>query len=303
MRAGYAKSGLVPVLPLDSMMEHFGNYLIRPAFEKENNTLVIALNHLVIEEKNNTQYSIGNIYIDADFYLGNNNQYVKVFGLDSLFEFALDNDDPIGTLSKVYSRIFSRLLVSVTGLHVPAGEPTFSMQQVAAMDSTVNHKFPVYHQLANPGIYYTIEEFLNNTPGDTAFIQKHANSFDIITDWFYKTRPGSKKKGIDLTDTTCFAVFNGKKWYRPYKNEFKEMTFKDGHFYYLDKADGLILPSNNNYIMFFPGLGLVGSLAAVAVQTAVYSNIKDKPGKYGDAVFLFKLNPETGAGIRTERLE
>ncbi|RYG27335.1 MAG: hypothetical protein EOO01_41515, partial [Chitinophagaceae bacterium] len=268
MALGYSKSGLVAETALDSMMEAFCHTMISPAKQRNSGTLVVALKHLIVEEKYNTQFSIGNIYLDADFYLGNNGQFVKVMAIDSLFEFALDGRNPIQTLSLVYSRIFSSIILSVSAMQVP-GELPVPLDDVRNMDAIENRKFAVYTAEPRPGIYYTVSEFLNNTPGDTAFVQKHMNNFDVVTDWFFKKGEGKKKRGVELTDTICFAVYNGKKWYRPYQHEFKEMKFKEGNFYYLEKADGLILPSTNNYYMFFPGFGVVGGLAAVAVQASV----------------------------------
>ena len=297
LAGGIKKAPLTTAYPLDSMMSNFGARLIGKAAEKENNTLFISLKDLIIEEKNNGEFAIGNIYLNADFYLEQNGRYTKVCTMDSLFEFRI-MPPQADYLAKVSNRIFSGLMTSIAMVTPPKDQPSFSLEEVKNMEQIARSKYPVYSQEHKQGIYYTFGQFIGNTPGDTAFIHKHNVGGDMVSDKFYKKQEG--RKGTDLADTTCFAIYSGGKWYIPYGKRvmFKEMLFRNGDFFYTQKGEGLVQVSAATYGYF--GGGLLGYLAANAVAENTNNKNPDKKGK---AVFRYKLNPETAGGIKVERLE
>lgn len=304
MREGYKHSGLVAAYPLDSMLRTFALDLVAPAAAKDSQTLVVALKHIVVEEKTNTDFTIGNIYLDADFYLGAGQRYTRVAAIDTLVEFQMKASKP-EFLSFVFSHLFSRYLYALATAPVPEGLPVYDMQQVQAMDSVVRSRYPVYVEAPRKGVYYTLAEFLNNQPSDTVFAHDHVNCNEVISEFFY-LRPQPKKNRLSLSDTTCFAVFNGRKWYMPYGKSFQEVLVKDGDFYYKGKDQGLV-QTGAAAPYYMAGFGLVGAVASVAT-TAIYNGIADgrnarNPERQGKAVFRYKLDPERGGGIRTERLE
>ncbi len=298
LAGGVKRAPLVTAYPLDSMMSNFGTRLIGKAAKQENNTLFISLKDFIVEEKTNGEFAIGNIYFNADFYLEQSGRYTKVCTMDSLFEFRIMSPQA-DYLTKVSNRILSGLMTSIAVITVPQGQTSFSLEEVKDMDKLARSRYPVYSQEHKQGIYYTFGQFLSNTPGDTAFTHKHNVGGDMVSDKFYKKQEG-RNKGTDLADTTCYAVYSSGKWYIPQGKRviFKEMLFRNGDFFYTQKGEGLVQVSAATYGYF--GGGVLGYLAANAVAES--ANNKN-PNKQGKAVFRYKLNPETGGGIKVERLE
>jgi hypothetical protein len=294
LSSGPKWSKIVTTYPFDSMMRNFADKYFSAATSKGDRELVIAFHALNLEEKSNGSYRIGNLYLHADFYSCKDEQYVPLLKLDTLLEFQIGRWD-VYDLANVYNRVFSNILNNLS-MAEAADAKAYDWKQLIEGEGAHRKKYPVYYEQPRKGIYYTKEQFLQNTPGDTAFIQQHFNNTQVIWDKFFLKEEG-KKRGKNLYDTTCFAIFNGEKWFRPYENrEFVEMLVRNGEFYYLKKSEGLVLFSNN--VGFALGGGIIGYLIA----ESVIDKINKDTDRKGDAVFRYKLGADV-PDVRVERME
>lgn len=289
-----------PLFPVDSMISDFAKDLIKQALRKEENELLIALYDCNVTNRKLDGLLLGNLYLNARFYLGHENQYKQVAAVDSLFECATYNTPEL-SLSKAGSKIISTLLLKAANAKTDILEKDkiYTREEIAGVISHRN--YPVYVQQPRAGVYYTFEQFLNNMPGDTAFVHQHSNDYGIIIDKFYTKTEGAKKRN-NLADT-CFAIFNGTKWFTAYGDQFKEMKIRNNEFYFQAYATGPAGSSmNTNFFvpMTLVG-GAIGAGIAGVISIAVDSHQRSNPNKMIKATYLFKLDPVLKRGIRVER--
>lgn len=160
-----------------------------------------------------------------------------------------------------------------------------SSAQLLATFTQEHSKYPVYTETPKRGIYYTYEEFLANTPADTGFVERHWNTEGYETYTFY-TRKENGKKGNNLDKTECFAVYNGKKWFKKTSMGVYEMKFRDGDFYYPETGRGL--RANEDMAILF---GLAGVL------------LTNPHAKGNGAIYRLRYNPVINGGQFVERLQ
>jgi hypothetical protein len=291
-----------PRYPVDSMISNFASLVISKAAQKDNKELLIALYDCNVTNRKLDGLLLGNLYLNVRCYLGHENQYKQVAAVDSLFECATYNTPEL-SLSKAGNKVLSGLLLKVANAKTDISnkDKLYTREDIASISAISHRDYPVYFQQHQAGVYYTLDQFLNNTPGDTTFVQQHSNDYGLIIDKFYIKAEGAKKPD-NLADT-CFAIFNGTKWFTPYGDQFKEMKIRNDDFYFQAYAAGMAGSSmNTNFFvpMTLVG-GAIGAGLAGVISIAVDSHQRSNPNKMRKATYLFKLDPELKRGIRVER--
>lgn len=288
----------------DSLSVHLQNFvqsMMAPVVQKGDQDLLIVVHNFRLQDIVKGQPLISSILIDMDCYLGKNGMYVPAVHFDSLYEMHIPKET-IQVLAGVSGYIFTQV-IKEAALVQP--QPDIAGKSIAAIlseEDNAKQGLPVYNQVPKAGIYYTFDQFKNNTPGDAEFYHDHYFTGDTHVDRFYLSS-AKKKKEKDLSDTVCFAVFNGEKWYRPYTaNTFKEMKKIDGDFYYFGISKGLKLEDYSSIGMVGYPYGAIGALITTGVAHVLNEKERSKPPVYDDALFQMRLDPVTGNGKKLDRV-
>jgi len=267
----------------DHMLEQFAQITAGQAAAKGDQTLLIVVRDFSMADRP-IQGEMGTFYGRMDFYLGKNDRYQLVTHVDSFFETS-NAWDVTGNVKRLAARKMTDWLFLMSDYKIPEGAAAVTPEEIKAAIATERKAYPIYNSEPKTGVYYTLDQFLNNTPGATEFIEKKYSTGDRNVSYFYEKGEG-KKKGPSLEKSGCYALYNGKKWYKGTSEGLMEMKYTNGDFYFPEVGHG-IRKSDNAAIMF----GLVGAL----VESA--SNRK------GNALYRMRLDPATGKGNCTERLQ
>lgn len=244
--------------------------------------------------------TISSVYLRADWYLSNGAQYSLVKQTDSLYEFPLPQGYTT-TLMAIANFLLTESVKEVAAITTPGPAASQILSELLATESRAREMYPIYHTSPQKGIYYTREQFLNNTPQVADFIHKHYGPDLYIDEFFLKDERG--KKGRNLADPACFAIYNGEKWYHPYtQTDFKEMKRAGNDFYYYAIQKGIHLEDYSAVAGAGAGAGLLGTLISTAVAKVLQDREYRKPVPMADALYRMRIDPITGEGKRVERL-
>lgn len=287
---GYLRNGPfnkknIQVTPggFDHMLEQFAQITAGQAPSKGDQTLLIVVRDFSMADRP-IDGELGTFYSRMDFYLGKNDQYQLAAHVDSFFE-TTNAWDVTNNVKRLAARKMTDWLFLMSDYKIAEGTPVSTLETIKARIAAENKAYPVYNEAYKTGVYYTLEQFLNNAPGTTEFVEKKYSTGDRNISYFYEKGEG-KKKGASLEKSGCYALYNGKKWFKGTSEGLLEMKYADGNFFFPEVGYG-IRKSDNAAIMF----GLVGAL----VESA--SNRK------GKALYRMRLDPVTGKGNCTERLQ
>lgn len=282
---------------LSAEIKNLVQTMMVPGLQKADQDLLIVLHGLSLTEVVKQQQMISTIHIDMDCYLGTNDRYVRVVQLDSLYEMPKGNN-----LVLITDYILTQTIKEVAAMDIPADASGTSAAGILSQEANARRELPIYNQAYKTGVYYTFEQFSSNTPGDTFLYHDHYFTGDTHVDKFY-LRSAKKKKEKDLSDTTCYAIYNGEKWFKPYTaNTFKEMKVIDGDFYYFGISKGVKLEDYSSIAGVGYPYGAMATLLTTGIAHIINENQKGKPLVYDDALFRMKLDPLTGKGKKLERI-
>ncbi|MFA6059743.1 MAG: hypothetical protein WC756_16165 [Taibaiella sp.] len=288
---GYLKLGplnkkvmLVPKEGFTEMLEQFAKQTTQQATSKGNAILLIVVRDFTLTDRP-TGGEMGTFYARMDFYLGSQDRFIHQLHIDSLFETA-NGWDVTKNVRRIAAQKTTNWLKRMAGNATRELSGTTMTKAEITVDITQENKiYPVYSEVQKKGVYYTLEEFLNNTPGDTAFVQRDDFMDGRKISYFYKKEEG-KRRGADLDKIPCYAVYNGQKWFKKTSYGLTLMKYRDGDFYFPEVGQGL--RANDDVAIMF---GLVGALVAAGTS-----------GSKGNALYNIRLDPKTGGGFCTERL-
>lgn len=291
---GYLKVGpfnkkqiLHPAGGMEELLQQFAARVTASASEKGNKELLIVVRDFMIEDRPSHSSEIGTCYLRMMFYLGENNQYTACRAIDELNETGSGWDVTKGLQQLAASALTTCILASAADTGFIAIPPQ-SAETIRNNMQQEYQNYLVYNNPAQKGIYYTFEQFINNTPADTAFVQKDYRTDYGKMSYFYTVTNGKKDRNLDKTD--CFAVYNGNRWYLKTSMGLLEMTQNNGDFYFKEIGKGYVRNDGSTMIMF----GLMG----VMIEQA----IGQKKDKKGNVLYLMRLDPATGKGFPTKRL-
>lgn len=290
--AGYLRMGpfnkkndLVTPEGFDVMLQQFAMMTTGQAAEKGPETLLIVVRDFSLADRP-IQGELGTFYARLDLFLGQEGRYRRIAHVDSFFE-TVNAWDVTKNVRRLAARKMTDWLRYAATYTTPDNvrQAAFTTDEIREQLAAEHGAYPVYRESPKEGVYYTLEEFLNNTPGKSEFIQKDYYMDGIRVSYFYEKEEGKKKgKSLDK-DVVCYAIYNSKRWYKKTSDGLVEMKFTDNDFYFRDIGTGL-KKSDDAAIMF----GMVGAL------------IEGSSSRKGNALYRMRLDPVTGTGYCTERL-
>jgi hypothetical protein len=287
---GYLKRGplnqkvmLVPKEGFPQMLEQFVKQTTKQAASKGDAILLIVVRDFTLTDRP-TGGEMGTFYARMDFYLGSQDRFIHQLHVDSLFETS-SGWDVTKNVRRIAAQKTANWLKRM-GETITGEMPAMTVAEITRGIAAENKEYPIYIETQKIGVYYTLEEFLNNTPGDTAFVQRDDFMDGRKISYFYKKEEG-KRRGADLDKIPCYAVYNGKKWFKKTSYGLTLMKYRDGDFYFPEVGQGL--RANDDVAIMF---GLVGALVAAGTS-----------GSKGNALYNIRLDPKTGGGFCTERLQ
>jgi hypothetical protein len=296
---------------LSIALKNFTQQMIDSASQKQNNRLLILVKALEYKDRIrnilNGNLAVSTIHLRLDCYLGNNNGYRHVTGIDSLYEYPslAREKDKLAALNGSLNYLLTMMISAVT-IADSNGLSAQSIEQILAAERIVRNTISIYNSAPQKGVYFTSEQFFNNTPVDIGFIHER-NCLEACFDRFYIPKDNEpKKKRKNLADTACFAIYDGekKKWYRPYTaTDFKEMKIENGDFYYLEIQKGLYVEDYSSLSSAGFQFGVLGALAYAGAAAILEDKQAKNQYKYKDALYKMYLNPLTGKGVKVERLQ
>lgn len=293
-----------PELPEDSLafkIKRHAEAMTAFCRDKGNQELLIVVRDLKIQENVPQLPLIATVYLRLTCYVGSPDHYYVAAVHDSIYEMYAGRKPGL-LLAAVTSQLLSNTVGAAIDTTMQNKEVVKTRVQITEEEDAVKKQLPVYQQAYRPGVYYTYDEFKNNSPADTAFYHDRFLAGSEPMSKFYLKRE-KRKKHKDLSDTVCFAVFDGEKWYRPCSlNDFMEMKMVDGDFYYYAILPGLKLDDYTSMAAVGYPYGLIGGMVAGGISGALNAREKKKPATYTDALFRMRLNAGTGRGSKMERL-
>lgn len=179
--------------------------------DKGHDELVMVLYSLEMQDRPN-QEELATFYIDADFYRGSKNDYRFIATIDSMYEVRAVNYTRkiLITLSKKkLSGIIKRNAVSF-----PVNNKSYDDDAMVNERLLQKKDYPIYNTNSyKTGIYYTVEQFLNNSPVDTGLIKKTytRDGGKIVNYFYYKDANG--KKGVRIKEDEFFSIYDGNNWW------------------------------------------------------------------------------------------
>ncbi|MBS1690063.1 MAG: hypothetical protein JSS96_15140 [Bacteroidetes bacterium] len=297
MKIKFSIKKLVTADSFSIELEKFGEHLVRKVNPKADNTLLIVLHQLSVE--GNIKGMVSTIYINADYYLSTPyGGYQLLFTVDKL------NEVKTTDVRRDMNLLFSHLFYTIANATVaqPKRDSIYTETQAANRIADIKKQFPVYN--ANNykvGVYYTLEQFLNNTPGDTLFKEDdHFVKIGNSPHFYYVDKKGWRNGRISEKD--FFAVYNGERWFKSTSDGSFGME-KDGDDFYFKAERKSINGYTNSPFMtvgYLAGGIVVGAIVDVVDATVASSVTTLEKDADLTRMDITEENPKTGKGAKTK---
>lgn len=283
---GYAKTGafdrkakIVTPKPLDTLFsEQFTKMLKEARGLDSSEELLFVLYDIIIEDVSSGE-PVGTFFIDGDFYGGTRDNYKYLGTMDTLNEtsggFNITERLIKGAQANL-SYIFSQYALKKAS----AKSTVYNEAQLLNRRVEENNKYRIYQDAPGfrKGVYYTLDQFLNNQPVDTPVVVKEFKTNNgrpnIVV--FYPKAKG--RKATPLKSNRFFTAYDGESWACGVdQNTYAKMEYKDGNFYTVRSLPGA-RRSNNGAAVSGAMFGVAGFLVATAVQNG--NNPGTEPTRY-----------------------
>ncbi|RYE25492.1 MAG: hypothetical protein EOP51_03925 [Sphingobacteriales bacterium] len=263
---------VIPDRQLDVMLQDYYNIHLRSDIATGNNQLLLVLYTLSIED-----YLSPQCYFNGDLFIGNNGKYLFAGTIDSIFE-TLSKAKHIGSNSRpielgqnaidgILSRFGSLTNVDTTTVYDEAHAVTKRKDEKAP--------YPIYNAKFKKGIYYTVDQFLQNEPIDTPILVKERYKGAL----FFNYVKTDGKKGKKIDGNSFFAIYSGDQWYLSGPDHSVNMVYETGEFYAPRWYYAIVYGVGNNY-----GAGL---------GPFIISEMEKKQGIYLWGYFKARFVPAT----------
>lgn len=256
--------------------------------EKGGDQLLLVLYDFEIKDKIGDDQS-GIFYISGDFFRGSGESYRYIASLDSFYEIRSETDVTTKLLSASKLKIQS-LLAAYASMPV-VDDKRYTLADASAKRKTDKQLYPIYTATDfKKGIYYTVDQFLNNTPIDTLFVRKtYIRDNGLKTNYLhYLNEKGRTGKQID--ERTFFAAYDGENWWVPNINYCTIMHYQNGEFYASKFFNQRYAGTYSSAAGF--AFGLVGAIVASSIDMADARRVKKEwslySGKFDPITKQFK---------------
>ena len=279
---GYIRPGafdtyatLITDTTLTEFLQKYYQTLARGKGEYE---LLMVLYDILVEDTPIDQ-EIGTFYLNTDFFIGENDNYKFICKVDSLYEAA--DKDPTRALQEMARNKIEELLAhNGSAKYVPT-DKSYTEAEAINKRNIDKNVFPIYQTKEfKKGVYYTVDQFLQNAPSDTGFIVNDILlSIDVPRKIFFYYTNTKGKKGQSIEDGSFFAIYSGKQWY--VSDPAMRMKFENGEFYATRYLNGI-----NNFSGATAGAMLGGIGGAIVGGIATSKN-----GKSSSVLYKTRFDP------------
>jgi hypothetical protein len=219
--------------------DHYQHITTSGDIKNSNEVLIVLHKFIIGETRPNTSdwHCHGWFSIDADIFIGKEGSYRLAGRTDSTFSYSITNYlrstyTSIGPgIIKMVTAKTEEMLIKYGNTPYPEMGQQYDFTAAGEMRKKQKEIYPIYSaKQFKKGIYYTIDQFLQHTPGDTNFISAKKFSGKISTDsahyvtsYNYVGQPG--KPGKEVQD--YFAIYDGNLWIASGN---KTMKYEQGEF-------------------------------------------------------------------------
>jgi hypothetical protein len=255
--------------------------------------LLLVLYDFQIQDRANNG-EIGTFYLDVDVFGGYRNKFVYLSKVDSIYE-ATSGFNVSGLLLNLVKQKMSWLLWQYGSQRLHhVKDYILDEELVLNRRRRVKSEFPVYQtKHFNKGVYYTMEQFLGNSPVDTPFIKsvRETNWEGIQEEYFFYTNEKGHRSG-EIKPKTFFAVYDGAAWSLSGVDYAQPMEFINGEFYADMQFRGVVDKTESAAAAYAIG-GLMG--AAIASEASKHH--------YTMGLYKSRFDPERKIFLPQQRLK
>lgn len=219
------RTDLITVRPLDTTLsmlfaQTLGSLHYRKIAKRE---LLFILEDIVIEEPAIVKFA-------GDFYSGENEMYRYLGRVDT---FLIMNDEWPDVVANG-KNIVSATMAAFAATAPPQEGVSYTEVELLQKKRNERLSFPIYRDAPafKKGVYYTVEQFLNNDPVDTPIvIKEYTPTGEPRQLYVYYVTGNKSKKAVHLRGTEFFAAYNGTIWVSATYKGYSKMEFLNGEFY------------------------------------------------------------------------
>jgi hypothetical protein len=254
--------------------------------------VLVLYNWMVADNPNSGE--IGSMYFEGDFYRGKDEQYAYVGTADSVFEVAAGLDITKKLIAMV--QIETSRLLQYYGSAKVNSEFIYTKTNMQDRRRKERMQYPIYTTTDfKKGVYYTVDQFINNTPVDTPFkretlIINNGERKDYQV--FYLNAKG--KKGKYIKPDTYFAIYDGTIWSLADGKNNRIMKYENGEFLTYKLLLGQVNKQAN--------AAVAGALVGGAVGAVVAGGIAGSGRNLAKVMYQVKFDPAIKDFVRIKRL-
>jgi len=210
---GFLKKGLNVKAELKTE-KPFGSYFsqyVNSITDKNSNgdTLILVLYDFSIEDRPNHD-ELGTFHFDGMFYSGSSGKYAFITEIDTFFE-VRSEWDVTRLLLEASQNYVIEILSTVSNLCQRKSAMYFDYDQLLTHREDLFREFAAYKTSTfKEGIYYTIKDFINQTPVDTPFVIKY-HTVGRVKMPFFNYANSKGKSGVMIWD--WFAIIKDQQIY------------------------------------------------------------------------------------------
>jgi hypothetical protein len=212
--------------PLAEALKDFGRASILPAAKGEDTLLIVLLDFYMFIDPASTEAAT--FYFRALLFLGRATDYRLLSDVDTFI--ALRGYEIVNQVVMASSNIIFDYFKLAAGANSQTltGE-SCTVEAAADLLTEMKRNTMVYDmEKYLPGVYNTVDDFLNQTPAVESFIQKNNFIDDKNRPYFYY-KDGKGKKGEKIA--SAFAIYNGERWFKRHRGLWTQFTYRDGDFF------------------------------------------------------------------------
>jgi hypothetical protein len=282
---------IMTATPLPEMLTEYYSQMLAGA-RNDQIELVLVVYHFEITDKA-TGGEVGSFYFDGDFFGSSNNKYVFLGKADSLYMIPASGWDVTRELLLGAKRNTSAMLATYAAQQLKRNYD-LSEQSVMERRQQLKNLYPIYQTKEyKKGVYYTVEQFLNNNPVDTPFVKSVEYPWDGKREIYYHYAKANGKKGKALKGNTYFAIYDGEEWAVPVESYAQTMHFRNGEFYanVLLQLAGAPLTTGSGAAVGGAVGGLAGGIVGGVIGGVVGGAIEANTS--GGSVYKARFDPES----------
>lgn len=281
------RTDLITPKPIDTMLSLLFVQMLRlPNRSIGKRELLFILDDIMMEESTPGNY-FPTIKFAGDFYSGEKAMYQHLGRVDTFCMLKPGKKNQWIDVIGIGKNIVTSTIAAFAAMPLPENGPVYTNEELLQNKRNERMSFPIYRDAPafKKGVYYTVEQFLNNDPVDTPLVIKEYNPTGEARQLYAYYVTGNRgKKAVHLNGTEFFAAYNGEIWVSATYKGYSKMEFLNGEFYatkpYLHKVPV-------DYTGFIAGMGgMYGALGGLISGLAVAAIPPSK--KVEDALIYFR---------------